>query len=287
MLSKMYKILIRFLTILNPKWNVEVTYKHMIGRKINLENPIGFNEKINWLKLYSYPNNNLVIRCTDKVKVREYIVNLGLGHILNEVYQVCDKPEDINFNKLPNQYVVKWNNDCGSTIICSDQSDKKDIVKKLNCFQKRNFFLDTAELHYKKIKPQVMVEHFLKDSAHKEPIDYKIYCYDGIPKFIMVCVDRQFGKVKYYFFDTNWNFLRINNDGKKAPVNFDFPRPDCLEEMLNYSKIITKGFRFVRNDFYVINGKPIFGEMTFTPAAGLDGSLDKKLDYFLGNDLIL
>lgn len=273
--------ILSLLTMISPKLSVRVEFFHRFHRKINLKKPVTFNEKINYLKLFDYPKNNLVIQCTDKFAVREYVKSKKLGHILNSLYQVKESPDDIDFSTLPSDFVVKWNNDVGSSIICDTKTNEESIKKQLTNFGKKKFYLETSEMHYKKIQPRILVEKLLKSDFGLD--DYKLYCYNGIPKFIMVCKGRQTGNVKFYFFDTNWNFLRINTDGKNAPKDFKLDKPECLDQMIYYAKILSKDFKFVRSDFYVVDGKPVFGELTFTPAAGYDGSLNYHLDNYLGS----
>ncbi|KRL04561.1 ATP-grasp fold amidoligase family protein [Liquorilactobacillus oeni] len=285
----LYQNGLRFLTILNPSWNVKFSFKHILKNRIDLKNPKTFNEKICWLKLYDYPNNQLVIDCTDKVKVRDYVRKKGLDNILNEVYQVCDSPEEIDFEKLPDEYAIKWNNDYGSTILCKKKTEAEieKEKRKLNKLGNRKFFLNTAELHYSKIKPKIIAEKYLNDDSQTDLYDYKVYCFNGVPSFIMVCLERQSGHARFYYYDTDWNFLRLNIDGKKAAEDFSLPKPACLAELLRAAQILSENFKFVRSDFYIVNNKPVFGELTFSPSAGLDDDLEGDLDTLLTEHLIL
>ncbi|GAJ26270.1 glycosyltransferase [Liquorilactobacillus sucicola DSM 21376 = JCM 15457] len=283
----LYQKSLQLLTIINPKWNVEVSYRHTMKSKINLKNPQTFNEKICWLKLYDYPKNKLVIRCTDKVEARDYIREKGLEGLLNEIYQVCDDPENIEFNKLPAEYVVKWGHDYGSTIICNSTTNTEKVKQKLKRLKHRKFYLNSAEMHYSKIKPKVIVEKLLKDTTQPELYDYKVFCYNGVPRFIMVCLGRQENNTKFYFFDTQWTFLRLNNDGKEAPKNFNIPKPVCFEEMLKDARKLSEDFKFVRVDFYIVNDKLVFSELTFSHAAGMDRDIRGSFDLLLGKYLTL
>ncbi|MCC7667116.1 ATP-grasp fold amidoligase family protein [Liquorilactobacillus satsumensis] len=283
----LYQNGLRFLSLVHPEWNVKLSFQHVLKSKVNLKNPKTFNEKICWLKLYDYPNNALVIRCADKVKVRDYVREKGLGDLLNEVYQVCDTPDEINFDTLPDEYVVKLNNDCGSTLICHKGTDIEKIKAKLNSLKRRKYFLDTAELHYSKIKPKIIVEKLLKGDNQAGVCDYKVYCFNGIPYYVMVCLDRQQGHTRFYYYDKQWNFLRVNIDGRQAPKDFNIPKPVYLDQMLKVAHTLSEDFKFVRTDFYIANNKLVFGELTFSPSAGMDEDIDGELDPLLSKHLVL
>lgn len=279
----------KFTTMISPKLNTSISFLIRKKRFPNYKNPITFDDKITWLKLNYYPNNELVKTCADKVEVHDYIKSLGYSSILNEVYGVYTNPTDIDFTSLPESFVVKWNNDFGSTIVIKNknETDIGGVITKLKSSKDSTFYMRGAEMHYKGIEPKIIVERYLEEENSEQLTDYKIYCYDGKPVYIMVCTGRSNNNTKFYFYDKSWNFLRINSDGKSAPDNFKLEKPKNFDKMLSIAEKISKGFPFVRVDLYNLSGKIIFGEMTFTPASGSDPGLSYDLDLFLGENLKL
>lgn len=276
------------LTLISPKFNTKLTFRISKGFSINLKNPKTFDEKISWLKLYRYRNNELVSICADKFEVRKYIAKNGLSHILNDLYFTYKTPNDIKWEELPEKFAMKWNMGAGGNYICSDKN--KISARELKRIMKKNkrkyYYLNYSELQYKKIKPMIIVEKNLANN-NLGLDDYKIYCFNGVPKYVMVCVGRQYGIPKFYFFDRDWNFQRFNRDGQNASPNFMIPKPKDIDEMFSIAEILSKPFPFVRVDFYYIDGKIIFGELTFTPAGGQDSNVLPSMDKFFGDLLDL
>jgi len=257
------------LTLISPKLNTKYFYYRRIGEKINLENPTTFNEKIQWLKLNVYLKERIYSECADKYKVREYIKKAGCEEILIDLIGVYDNPNEINWEKLPKQFVLKWNFGSALNIVCDDKSklDENETKKKLKKWKRKNFHLRTSEMHYKYIDKKLICEKYLGNDIK----DYKFYCYDGSVPCVMVCDERKDGVAKTYYFDKDWNFLRdYSVDGKNASEKFKIEKPKSLDKMFDYASKLSKGFPFVRVDLYNINGKIYFGELTFTPYAGLD-----------------
>jgi hypothetical protein len=258
-----------FLTVLSPMLNTRIRYKEIFGKNPDLEHPQTLNEKILWLKLYRYMKDPLIIQCSDKYRVREYIERCGCGNILNELYGVFDSVGEIPWDELPGRFVLKWNFGSGMNIICPDKSklNRKDAIMKLRRWGRRKFWLRQSEMQYKYIPKKILCEKFLEDDGGSAVIpDYKVYCFHGQPQAILVMRDR--GKeTKAEFFDANWTEL-------ESPKKYAHPKessapPQCLGEMLEAAKALSKPFPFVRCDFYVVSGRPVFGELTFTPAGGL------------------
>lgn len=137
-------------------------------------------------------------------------------------------------------------------------------------------------MQYKKISPLIVVEKYL-DNGNGKLDDYKVYCFNGVPKFVMICVGRQFGKPKFYFFYRGWQFQRINKDGPNENMDFSLPKPKNVEEMFIAAEILSKPFPFVRVDFYLVNNAVVFGEMTFTPAGGQDSNVLPTMDQLFGD----
>ncbi len=256
------------ITVFSPKINSSIRYKRCFRKKLNLDEPKTFNEKLIWLKLYDYPSNPLVIKCSDKLLVRDYVEKCGLKTILNDLLYVFEKPTDICWEKLPQQFVLKWNFGAGYNIICKNKSElsSKNVLKTLTRWGKRKYWLPNSELHYKGISKRIVCEKFLTDRKHEVIPDYKVYCFNGEPKAILVMLDRGFG-LKTEFFDVNWN--KLEDNPKYGRPEKTTEKPKCLKEMIDASRVLSAPFKFVRCDYYVVNDKLVFGELTFTPASGL------------------
>lgn len=263
--ERIAKIGMYVLSHISATLSSKVLYRILTHKKLNLKNPILFNEKLMKLKIDDYNNNELVIKCTDKYKVREYIEECGTGEILNEIYGVYENANDIEWEKLPNKFVLKCNHGCGYNIICIDKEkiDKKAIIKQLNKWLRKKFGYETSELHYPKIKPVIICEKYIETDSGMFPNDYKIYCFDGQPKVILTCTERE-ENLRLNFLDLNWNEIDIGTKEDRADKVPE--KPSCLDEMIKYAKVLSKPFKYVRVDFYDFNGKPLFGELTFTPA---------------------
>ena len=285
----MYKYFRYFLTIISPSLNTKITYRISKGKKIDLKNPVTLDEKISWLKLYIYNNDPLVKLCADKYRVREYIKDCGLSNTLSHMIGKYDDIREVNWTELPNKFALKLNVGCGGNYICQDKTNVN--VSRVNRYFKKlkhkKFHLSHSELQYKNVKQVIICEEFLSSDKGSLPEDYKVYCFNGKPLFLMLCVGREMGHPKYYFFDREWTFLRINKDGRNAPQNFTIDKLDGIDEIFNYAEVLSQPFPFVRVDFYLVNNKPIFGEMTFTPSGGIDSNLPDDTDQYMGKLLDL
>ena len=197
-LKKTYKIL----STISPTIASKIIYKIATKKKLNLKDPKLFNEKLMWLKLNLYKNNPLITECVDKYRVREYIKRSGCTELLNELIGVYDTPDEIDFAKLPDKFVLKCNHGAGYNIICKDKSklniyDTKQTLKK---WLKEDYWKTYAEINYKKVPKKIICEKFLENENQNDIEDYKVYCFNGVPQFVMVCVDRNSDKkTKYYF----------------------------------------------------------------------------------------
>ncbi len=272
-ISTWYK---RLLAIISPTLNTKVIYKKKFGSKIDLDNPKTLDEKIQWLKLNTYLGNPLVTQCADKYAVREYVKNSGCEEILNDLFGAYLKVEDIPWDSLPRQFVVKWNFGCGQNLIVWDKDtlDIEDVKKQLKQWYKLHnvFYLTYSEMQYKGIPPKLIIEKLIDTEDGGLPIDYKVYCFNGEPHCVLVCTKRDDSGhgAEYYFFDKEWKLLRYNKRGKDAPEGFTIPRPEGIEKVFDYAAALSKPFPFVRADFYLEKGNVTFGELTFTPCGGFD-----------------
>lgn len=254
-----------------------------MGRRLNLKCPKTFNEKLQWLKLHD--RKLIYTTMVDKYKVKKYVgERIGNEYIIPTlgVWKTFDQ---INFDDLPNQFVLKCTHDSGGVIVCKDKSklDLPTIRKKIEKALNRNYYYSGREWPYKNVPPQIIVEKFLSEDGYV-PIDYKVYCFDGRPYKIMLCLDRDKDEpTKFYSFDFKWDLLRHNIRGRNAPIDFTLPKPKSLNLMFSIAKELSNGIPFVRVDFYEVKGQLYFGEMTFYPDSGFDSAILPEIDILYGD----
>lgn len=261
------KIMCSFLTHINPVIATKYIYKYNTGKKLNLNNPQTFNEKIQWLKLFG--DEQLMIKCADKYRVREYVKEKGCPEILNVIYGVFDSAEEIDFSVLPPSFVLKTTDGCGTNIICKDKNkiDELSVREKLHYWMTHKYGWETAEIQYLKIKPKIICEKIIDTRDGLLPNDFKFFCFNGEPKFFYYGYDRE-NEFKKLYCDLEWNIIDITKE-KATLFPEETMKPSCFDEMVKYARVLSKGIPFVRVDFYDSNGKVVFGEMTFTPTAGM------------------
>lgn len=266
--------ILKALGVISPVLLTKILYRKTFGKSLNLQNPKTLNEKIHWLKFYGDTSQWAMM--SDKYRVREYVKDKGLGHILVKLYGVWKDAKDIEWDKLPNEFVLKANNGCGDITICTDKLklDKQQIVVYYNALMKEQFGIQTGQLHYKQIKPCLIAEELL-DSAKQQVsssslIDYKIWCFNGIPYYIFVVLNRQKGYAQQMLFDVDWNphpeFLISTSH--LGIYKKEIPKPTRLEEMLSYASILSEGNKQMRVDLYEVDDTVYFGELTLTSACG-------------------
>lgn len=308
------------------KWYLTIQYRCFCGKFINWKNPKTFNEKLQWLKVYNRkPEYTMMV---DKVKVKDYVAQkIGEQYVIPTL-GVWDKPEDIDFDALPNQFVLKCNHDSGSICICRDKKtfDKSKAVSKLKAAMKRDMYWDGREWPYKNVEKKIFAEKFMmeapsfciNDNANQKPealIDYKFFCFNGKPKVLFVASDRA-NKVCFDYYDMHLNHLDsiaendlrdykffcfdgvptycqvISDRNTDEKIDFfdmqwehlvglvglndnvqnseqDIPCPDSFSEMRLLAAKLANKLPFSRIDFYEINHRPYFGEITFFPADAL------------------
>ena len=251
-------------------------FKIVLKEKLDLNNPKTFNEKLQWLKLYNYPNNDLIEKCTDKYTVREYIEEKGYANTLVPLLGVWDSPNDINWQELPEKFVLKCSHGCAYNLICKNKEklDKISTKKQLDTWLKEDFGAFNIELHYSKIKHhKITCEEFLGENL----TDYKFFCFNGKPKFIYVSNDlihdRQ-AKIGFFYLDGSKMDLK-RTDYKNID---EIDLPSFYNEMLDMASNLCKEFVFVRVDFFVTNNRYYFAELTFTPSACMMPFNPKQID---------
>lgn len=279
---------------ISPKLNIRycfLLHYNYYKKLLSFKKPITLDEKIQWMKVHLLNNDPIYSKCADKYAVREYLKECKCGEILNELYGAYDNPDEIEWDKLPNQFVIKWNFGCGQNFICRNKKDINiDEVKKLLVKWKsesKRFYKYNSEMQYKNIVPKLICEKLIETKDGFLPVDYKLYCFNGKPECLLTCTDRESGKPEFYFVDKNWKLLRYNKSGKKAPVNFEIEKPLNYEQLFKYAEILSKPFPFVRADFYLENGNVIFGELTFTPSGGIDTNRLIETNIMFGNMVTL
>lgn len=267
---------------ISPTLYVKLQYKYITHHRCNLKNPTRYTEKLQYLRLYVYPKNDLVSKCAGRVGVREYVEEKGYKDILIPIYGVYDRFEDIDFDKLPDSFVMKCSHASGFNIIVRDKASLNldEARIKFSKWLKTDYGKLTMERHYSKIKPQIIIEKFMA-KGDELPTEYKLHVYNGKARNLYVVTGR--GKdIRYTELYTNWDDFDGSqfNGWKKADVKP--PRPDNFDEMIKIAEDLCKDFPFVRCDFYDIDGKIYFSEMTFTPAKGTLILDDDRCDFLMG-----
>lgn len=259
-------------------------YSYIVLKKnINFKNPKTFNEKIQWLKIHDFPYNSLVIQCANKYAVRKYIKEKGLEKRLVPLIGAWKNAKEIEWNKLPNQFVLKCNHGCAYNLICTDKTkfDKEAAISQLSKWLNEDFGAFNIELHYSNIEPRMVIcEEYLGEMI----VDYKFFCFNGNPKYIYVSSDlihdRQ-AHIGFFYLDGRKMPL-IRND--YAPMDIE-ELPSFFEEMKNDAVKLCKDFPFVRVDFFIAKETYYFAELTFTPSAGMMPFNPDKYDLEWGKDL--
>ena len=257
-------------------------YKKAMGEELNLVEPQKFNEKLQVLKLKSKEKN--YSRLVDKYEVREFIKETIGEKYLTKLYGVYKNTKEIDFNKLPNKFILKTTHDSGGVIICKDKNSNewKKKLKELDVRLKQNYYYLSREYPYKNVEPRIICEELLEDKAYEIPLDFKLFCFGGRVEYIQVDFDR-FIKHTRNFYNRNWELQEFSII--KAKNSKGIKKPENLEEMILLAEKISKEQPFLRVDFYSINNSLKFGEITFFPEAGFGKFNMKKYEYQLG-DLI-
>ncbi len=266
---------------ISPVTYVKLQYKYITHHKLNLKDPKRYTEKLQHLRLYEYPNNDLVSKCASRVGVREYIKELGLDEYLIPCLGIYDNFDDINFAELPNQFVMKCSHACAFNMIVKDKStlNINEARKKFNKWLKTNYGKKTIELHYAKIKPQIIIEKYI--GGLELPLEYKIHVFNGKAKNLYVVSGR--GKdIRYNNYYIDWTPFDGSQFNGWKKTDYPLNKPENFDEMIKLAETLAKPFPFVRVDLYNIDGKIYFGEMTFTPAKGTLILDDDSADFEMG-----
>lgn len=270
--------------LLPDSWYLKYRYKQVFGRSLDLKHPKAFSEKNQWLKLHD--RKPIYSKLVDKYEVKPIIAKIiGDEYIINTL-GVWDRYEDVDFEKLPNQFVLKCTHDSASITICLDKSkfDKDVHASKYNeIYLKRDYYhYENKQWAYKGIKPRIIAEEYIQDDKYDSLSDYKLYCFNGVARGVYVTINR-FTNLSVSMYDMDWNLMPFEhihpNQGEKIE------KPKNLELMRKLAEKIAKFIDnpFVRVDFYEINGRVYFGEITFYPEGGMGYFDPIEWDYIFGN----
>jgi len=279
-----YKILTY---IIKDEAYIKIQYKNRLGKTLNLENPTLYNEKIQWLKLnYKDP---LLNQCVDKWEVKDYVRSKGLSNILIPAIGLYDTIEEVDFEKLPNEFILKLTNGSSFNEICFDKSkiNVAKVKRKFKKWAKINSYVAGREWAYKDVENRVMAEELLRSKKGELPSDYRFYCFEGNVKFVAVDLD----SVTDTFKNTNYYRHLYTIDWELIPATIEYPnkesvdveRPENFKEMLEIAKVLSKDFPAVRVDLYNIDGKIYFGELTFYHASGYQKVSPVKFEKEMGS----
>ena len=263
---------------------IKIKYRLEMNKRLNLENPKTFNEKLQWLKLNDRKQE--YTKMVDKYEAKKYVANIIGKEYIIPTLGIWDKFEDIDFEKLPNQFVLKPTHTSGDVFICRDKEKiyYKTLEKKVHRWLKRKYYYVHREWPYKNIKPRIIAEKYMVDESGTELKDYKFFCFNGKPKLLFVAVDRP-QDTKFNFYDLNFNKLPFMQHYKN--FNKNVLKPKGFEYMVDFAKKLSKGIAHVRVDFYDINGKVYFGELTFYHFSGFEKFEPEEWDKKLGDMLKL
>lgn len=262
---------------------IRIAYRARMGKKLVLDPPQTFSEKLQWLKLYNRkPEYTAMV---DKYEVKPIVAKIIGEEYIIPTLGIWNHFDEIDFDKLPNQFVLKCTHDSGGLVVCKDKSklDRKAAKRKIEQCLKNNFFWGMREWPYKNVKPRIIAEQYMEDEQTKELRDYKFFCFDGEAKALFIATERmkEGEETKFDFFDENFNHLPFTNGHPNAEV---LPqKPVCFDEMKVLAAKLSKGIPHVRVDFYEVNGKVYFGEMTFFHWSGFTPFVPEEWDYKFGS----
>lgn len=269
--------------IIPDKFFINLKFKRFFGRFVNFNNPQTYNEKLQWLKLYNRdPLYNVLV---DKYRVKKYVEEkIGSQYVI-PCLGVWNHFDEIDFDSLPEQFVLKTNHDCGGVVICKDKSsfDFKAAKKKLEHHLKNNYYWEHREWPYKDVKRVIFAEKYMVDESGYELKDYKWFCFDGEPRFLFIAQDRYNVEedTKFDFYDMEFNLMPFTNGHPNSGVKREIPIG--FDKMKTLAAKLSEGMPHVRVDFYNINGKIYFGEMTFFHMSGFVKFEPEEWDYKLGS----
>lgn len=270
-----------FTDFVSDELHVRILFRAFFGYKLDLSNPKTFNEKLQWLKLYDRNREYTVM--ADKLASKAWASSRIGPQFVVPALASWGSAEEISLDDLPDQFVLKTNHDSGGVIVCRDKASfdlsaaKRVLSKNLS----RNYYWYGREWPYKDIKPTVFAERYLPTGEDGDLPDFKVLCFDGIPRFI----ELHRGRASHHtqdWYDCDWNLLDMNQEYAEQSGR-SYPKPDCLGEMLRLSGILSSGVPHLRVDWFVVHGRLYLGELTFFDGSGLTSFDDPSNDLLIGN----
>lgn len=275
-----------FINFLSDKACLSLVYRGAYGRKLNLDNPTRYSEKLQWIKLYD--RCPLYSKLVDKYEVKSYVSErIGEEYIIPTL-GVWNAFDDISFENLPEQFVLKCTHDSGGLVICTDKKklNLDNARKKINKSLKTNYYKLFREWPYKNVTPRILAEKFMVDNATGELRDYKFYCFDGVVRALGIYSDRGAGKTtKADYFDRDFNWLGLKWGYEHATERPE--KPSLYDKMIEIAETLSQGFPEVRVDLYLCNNRVYFGELTFFDGGGFDGFEPDSWDEIFGSWITL
>lgn len=268
-----------FFTEMDDERYLKLMFRARLGRKLNLDNPQTYNEKLQWLKLND--RNPEYAQLVDKYEVKKRVAELIGEEYIIRTYGVWDRADDIDFEALPDAFVLKTTHDSGSIIVCRNKSEldfgkaRKSLEKSLH----HNYYSWSREWPYKNVRPRIIAEELIGENDTL-PVDYKFFCFNGEIDSVMLCLERDFGRPKFLFFNTEWERLMYQNMEPVLPENIAPPRK--YDQMISLVKEIAKVSACPRIDLYNIDGRIYFGEITIFNQAGFDTDISYETDLLWG-----
>ena len=286
-MNKFKRALSKFLLVIPDKLYLRIAFRIKVREKMDFKNPITFNQKLQWLKVYN--RKSIYSSLVDKYEVKKYVSRIVGEDIVIKTIGIYDKFEDIDFSTLPNQFVIKCTHDSGSVIICRNKSafSVSDCKKRIVFAQKHNLYSYNRECVYKNVRPRILIEEYMEDNNQKSLTDYKFFCFNGEPRFLYVSTGLEnHATATISFLNLDWSFSKYEREDfeqyKTLPA-----RPQCYSQMIEIAKTLSTGMPFVRVDLYEINGHVYFSELTFFPWSGFRRFKNKDHDVEIGKMLIL
>ncbi len=267
--------------LIPDKLFLQMLYRRVLDKRLDLNNPITFNEKLQWMKLYDRrPEYTTMV---DKYAVKKYVADIIGEEYIIPTLGVWDKPEEIDWESLPDQFVLKCTHDSGGLVICRDKSklDKPAAIEKLRKSLKRSYYKLGREWPYKNVPKRILAEKYMEDTSVGDLPDYKFFCFDGVVKAMFIGTERGSGDVKFDYYDAEFNHLDLIQEHPMSGRNLT--KPEHFDEMKQLASKLSKGLPQVRVDFYNINGAIYFGELTLFHHGGIVPFHPESWDYEFGN----
>lgn len=277
----------RISRLLSDKQFLRLLFRARVGKRLDLENPTTFNEKIQWIKLYD--RNPIYSDLVDKYKVREYVRRVIGTNYLIPLLGSWKSFDEIDFEKLPDKFVLKCNHDSGSVIVCKDQKhfDREKSRRILETSLKKNFYYTGREWAYKNVIPMIIAEEYLDNKGEDLP-DYKFFCFNGKPEYILLCQERFSDEgLALDFYSSNWEWMDFLRPPYHPHAQKKAKKPETFDKMMHLAEKLSQGIPFVRVDFYSVDNQVYFGEMTLYPGDGFEPFEPEIWDRIFGDLLVL